>query len=345
MPVTLKQVAQLAGTSVPAASLVLNRKGDGYSRDTVRRIQQAAKELGYRPNHPARSLAKRRTQCIGLAYGRPADYVERSRMVSALVQELAQFDYELMLIPATGSVDRWAYKLHDGRVDGVLVTHPMPSGLDHFIEERNLPAVLMNLRSERALAQAYFDDVGGTRDAMDHLRSLGHERISYFSAPKHDGDHYSATDRRDTYTAEMRAAGLERYLEVVISENEDDAFAHDIAARPVSERPTAVLVYCDHDTRYLIHALNRLGLQVPADISVVSFTESRKPWESIVGLTAVTTPSDELAERAVSLLMQQIDAPGMPTPPAVVLKEELVLGQSSSRRSTGNGKTGSEASS
>ncbi|MEM6550572.1 MAG: LacI family DNA-binding transcriptional regulator [Planctomycetota bacterium] len=334
MPVTLKQVARLAGTSVPAASLVLNRKGDAYSRDTVRRIQQAAKELGYRPNHPARSLAKQRTQCIGLAYGRPADYVERSRMVSALVQELAQFDYELMLIPATGSVDRWAYKLHDGRVDGVLVTHPMPSGLDHFIAERKLPAVLMNLCSERAVAQVYFDDVAGTRDAMAHLRSLGHERISYFSAPKHDGDHYSAADRRDTYAAEMRAAGLERYLEVVLSPHEDDAFAHDIAARPAAERPTAVLVYCDHDARYLIHALNRLGLQIPADISVVSFTESRRPWESIVGLTAVTTPSDELAERAVSLLMQQIDAPGMPVPPPVVLKEELVVGQSASTRAT-----------
>ena len=45
MPVTLKQVAELAGTSVPAASLVLNRKGDRYSPDTVRRVQEAAKVL------------------------------------------------------------------------------------------------------------------------------------------------------------------------------------------------------------------------------------------------------------------------------------------------------------
>ncbi|MEM1098834.1 MAG: LacI family DNA-binding transcriptional regulator [Planctomycetota bacterium] len=332
MSVTLKQVAELAGTSVPAASLVLNRKGDRYSAETIRRIESAAKELGYRPNHRGRSLAKQRTQCVGLAYGKPGDYVEQSRMVAALVEELAKVDYELMLIPAVGSVDRWAYKLHDGRVDGVIITHPMPDGLDQLVAERELAAVLMNLRSEEAVAQVFYDDVAGTRQAMAHLFELGHERITYFSAPKCDGAHYSDTDRRDTYVTEMRAAGLDQYLEVVTQQPGDEDFAYNLAARPASERPTALLIYCDHDTRHLIHALSLLDLQVPTDISIVSFTENKKSWESVEGLTALKTPADELAARVVSLLMKQIDSPGNTVPPPVSLKEKLVIGRSTARR-------------
>ncbi|MFP3326334.1 hypothetical protein R0K05_25105, partial [Planococcus sp. SIMBA_160] len=77
-------------------------KADAYAPATIQRVREAAKELGYRPNWRARSLANRRSNCIGLVYGRPANYVEGSRLISALIERLTDIDHNLMLIPALG---------------------------------------------------------------------------------------------------------------------------------------------------------------------------------------------------------------------------------------------------
>lgn len=326
MSATIQQIAQKVGVSKQAVSYALNNTPGQVSEATRKRILKTARSLNYQPNWRARSFARRRSQIIGLVYGRPADYIEQSQMVSALVERLAELDHELLLIPAMGPVEKWAHKLRDGRVDGVLITHPMPLGLDQFVAEHRLPAVFMNMRSELDVPQLYFDDLDGARQAMAHLMGLGHRRIAYFCTPKRHGLHYSNFDREEGYRAAMKQAGLGDDIETVTAEYAE--FADELASRPAAARPTALVVYNEHDATKLMMELHARRLQVPGHMSVITFCDEDKRLDMLPALTVMSTPGRLLARHAIDHLMRQLDQPASSPHAIEVLPEHLIARQS-----------------
>jgi DNA-binding LacI/PurR family transcriptional regulator len=324
MPVTIQNIADRVGVSKQAVSSALNAKPGQVSEQTRKRILAAAQSLGYQPNFRARSFARKRSQIIGLVYGRPADYVERSEVVSALVEKLAAVDHELLLIPATGPVDRWAHKLRDGRVDGCLVTHPMPEGLDDFIADHSVPAVLLNLRSDADVPQVSFDDRQGTQLAMDHLFELGHHRIAYYCLPKTHGLHYSNIERQNSYAEAMSRAQLTAHKYSTIEQ--PDAWAREFAALPPDQRPTAVLAYNDFDAFHLCRELSELGFDVPGDISCVCFNNGFFSSLSKPRLTTVAMSDADAVDYCLSRLLPNPQTTQVPD--QLILPQRLSLGQS-----------------
>jgi LacI family transcriptional regulator len=307
MPTTIQHIADDVGVSKQAVSYALNGKTHQVSSATRQRILASAKRLNYQPNFRARSFARKRSQIVGLVYGRPADYLERSQAVAHLVERLADLDHELLLIPARGPVDQWRHKLSDGRVDGCLITHPMPEGLDQFVAEHRVPAVLMNLRSDQDVPQVTFDDAHGMHLAIDHLLALGHRRIAYYCAPKVHGRHYSNTERRDVFLHAMDQAGLAAGAWVV-EDVQPEPFARSLADTPAPKRPTAVVVYNRTDSERLIPPLRALGLRCPADLSLVTFGERETRTPEITHFSQVDLPTDQMIDHCVRLLMPQISS-------------------------------------
>jgi LacI family transcriptional regulator len=334
MGVTIKHIAERVGVSKQAVSYALNGRVGQVSEQTRLRIEAIAKSMGYQPNWRARSFARKQSRIIGLVYGRPADYVEGSRIVSRLVERLAAMEYELLLIPATGPVEHWGHKLRDGRVDGCLVTHPMPLGLDDFVARHELPAVFLNLRSDADLPQVCFDDVTGTRLAMAHLLGLGHQRITYFCPPQHHGEHYSNVDRLATYRACMAEAGLTRFTHEQTTGYE--IFAQQIAASAPPTRPTAVLAYNDFTAVRFMRALWRCGVRVPEQLSIVGFDDNPIGRETTPPLTTIALSADELVEACMSRLMPQMQAgERAPAVERICLDERLIVRDSTAPPPTG----------
>ena len=333
MSVTIQQIAERVGVSKPTVSYALNNKAGQVSSATRKRVLEAAEAMGYRPNWRARSFARQRSNIIGLVYGRPADYIEQSRLVSELVHRLAERDHELLLIPATGPLDRWSHKLRDGRVDGVVIVHPMPLDLDAFVAENNVPAVLANLQSDLNLPQVTFDDTAGTRLAVEHLVGLGHRRVAYYCSPKRHGRHYSNAERGLAFVAAMRERGLGESLETI--ESDFDDYADQLAATPAADRPTAILAYNDFDAIQLMHKLWDRNLRVPDHFSLVGFNDDPASRDALPPLTTVATPIGELAVRCLDCLITAEGLPVATDPEAsacadtrVVLSEHLIVRQS-----------------
>ena len=107
MSVTIKEIARLTGLSVPTVGNVLGRSADRYSAETRRRVMEAARELGYRPNSSARAMRQGRTGCAALVLSRSRQQTH-SYSPAGLLDGL---DDELAL--EAGEVD-------DVAVDGVL---------------------------------------------------------------------------------------------------------------------------------------------------------------------------------------------------------------------------------
>jgi DNA-binding LacI/PurR family transcriptional regulator len=322
MAVSLSQVAELASTSVPTVSRVLNGKAQAYAPATIERVQRAAQQLGYRPNWRARSLATQRSNCIGLVYGRPAYYLEGSPLISALVQRLTAIDHDLMLIPAMGSLGDWSHKLSDGRVDGCLITHPVPLDVDRFVVAHKVPAVLINLQSTEDVPQIGFDDVAGAFEATQHLLQLGHRRIVYYATPKQHGEHYSYAARKKGYEAAMASAGIPPRS--IIEQPE----AIGTAILGGNNPATAMLAYNDFDAARALQQFAALGLSVPRDISLIGFNNDVMAQWMQPPLTSVAPDWDRAAKQALDSLLAVIDDKGNAGFSRWTLPENLVVRKS-----------------
>ncbi len=186
--VTIRDVAREVGVSITTVSHALNGKGS-VSPDTRRRILEAAARLEYAPNTTARSLVKRQTNAVGIAYPVP-DLVASSSttlgvFVSALADRLNHWGYNTLL--ATRSYDdrdKFLQLVASQTVDGMVVldvrNHDYRVPL---LRKFKMPFVLMGrCLDNEGLDYVDIDAEQGAYEATKALIAVGHRRIVYHGA-------------------------------------------------------------------------------------------------------------------------------------------------------------------
>src|SRR6185437_9409305 len=178
---TLRQVAALSGVSLKTASRALN--GEPYvSPDTANKVRVAAEQLGFRRNAIARDLrAGGRSSLVGLIigdlanpfYSRIARGVERRLRTDGLQLITASSDEDPALEQTLVS------EMLERRVSAMLI---VTSAADHgYLDaERRLglPLVFLDRPPEDIVADTIvLDNVGGVRQAVEHLLQQRHRRI------------------------------------------------------------------------------------------------------------------------------------------------------------------------
>jgi len=209
--VTLADVAEQAGVSPTAVSLVLNnRPGSRLSPDTADRIRQVADELGYRPNRAAQSLRLGKTRTIGLL----SDDVTVTRYASAMIRgalDVAEASDHTVLIAETGSdrtrVARALEVMLDHQPDGLIIALMGAKEIDVPADAGRLPVVLLNATSANGHTCVLPAEFDAGRAVASYLAERGHTRIALI------GDHPELrTIPRISATIGHRFAGVEAGL-------------------------------------------------------------------------------------------------------------------------------------
>jgi len=333
MSVTIKQIAQLTGLSVPTVGNVLGRSADRYSKETRRRVLEAARTLGYRPNSSARAMRRGRSGCAALVLSRSRQQTHSyipGGLLDGLDDELALHNMHLTVSRLSDeelSSDDFVPKvLREHMADGMIVnyTHGIPPTMLELIHAHHTPAVWLNAK----LAEdcAYPDDLAAARSVTADLLKLGHRRIALVHLVARLGAtgtfadnkpqmHYSALDRAAGYAGVMLDAGLEP--RVLSHERYIEQDAHIEVCRALlsgANRPTAVLAYSEAQVLSLVVAARSLGLEIPRDLSVVVFA----PLGTNMGgydLSVAAVPTREMGHRAVRMLLRKLQAPTVPCTP------------------------------
>ena len=322
-PATMDDVAIRAGVSRALVSIVF-RDAPGASPANRRRVLAAAEELSYRPDQRARLLGRNRSRTIGVVFGLHHEF--HAELVERLYHVTQGSGYELALgavAPSRG--ERQAVQsLIDYRCEAVILIGPfLPR---RAIEElaRALPVVVMAraLRS-RAVDVIRTDDVNGARLAVDHLVGLGHRRIAHVHGQRAPG----AAERRSGYRAAMRAAGLEPETLLLpggLTDEDGERAAQLLLSRTSSS--TAVTAFNDHCAAGLLATVRRRGVEVPADLSVVGYDDSRIASFATVALTTVGQDAKALAECALDRAVAWADGTAQQTsevlvPPRLVVRQ------------------------
>jgi LacI family transcriptional regulator len=349
VPVSIKDVAALAGVSVATVSNVLNQP-EIVAESTRNRVNAAIAELGFVRNESARQLRAGRSRMLGLVvldvsnpfFTDVARGVEDEASTAGLAVILCNSDDQ------EGKESRYLDLLEEHRVQGVLITPVAgpPSGAGSRLaqlQERGTPVVLVDSRSPRGgQCSVAVDDVLGGDLAMTHLLASGHERVAYLAGPptiRQVADRHEGALRALTHAG--RPAGE---LLVIQAEGLNAAAgkqaAADIAARPAAERPTGVFCANDLIALGVLQELTREGIRVPEDIAIVGYDDIEFAAGAAVPLTSVRQPRLRLGRTAARLLLDEVAAAtgtldGRHEHRQVIFQPELVVRQSAPAAATG----------
>ncbi len=325
---TLVHVARLAGVGLGTASRAL---GDGkrVSEPAVRRVQEAARRLGYRPNELARNLKVRRSRAIGLVIPniggefmatcvRAAQSVIRECGYISVIaftdddkgREIAEIDYlvgrqidGILLVPAEGSARRT--DAHVALHGTPVVTFDQPAS-GHQADE---VIVSNQLSAEKAVR---------------HLMEHGHKRIAYVGI---DRNLPTLKARQRGYRKALNAAGLEEAVHLLEPDGSGSSKLLDLW-NTMEKPPTAVFLVNELTSVQFLGELAARDIQVPGELAIIAFDDV--PLSSLLRtpLSVMRQPAFELGCQSATLLMQRVSGEYAGDLRRVVLHPELILRQS-----------------
>jgi DNA-binding LacI/PurR family transcriptional regulator len=315
-------VARLAGVSHQTVSRVLNNHPN-VRVETARRVRAAIAELGYRPNRAARALVTGRSQLLGVVALNTTLYGPAS-LLTAFERAAGNAGFAVS-VGSVGSLDRQSISAvierHlDQRVAGIVAIAPVASAaeaMDGLTAE--VPLVTIDGDPQRATAGVTVDQAAGARAATQHLLDAGHRTVWHVSGP---ADWFDSAGRVAGWEATLRDAGAE--VPPVLPADWSAASGYRVG-QTLARIPevTAVFAANDHLALGILRALHERGLRVPDDISVVGFDDVPEAGYFIPPLTTVRPDFHAVAERALTLLLLQIEA-GTPSAELHTLAPALV---------------------
>jgi LacI family transcriptional regulator len=312
---TILDVAARSGVSKSTVSNVI-RGSAVVSPDARRRVLAAVAELGYRPNGLARQLAERKTSTIGVVVGDLANpfYGE---LVKLLERHAHAGGFTTMVCNSDGHAEREAARVEallERRVAGIALLQLSGDAaiLDALVAE-GVPTALVSTTDPR-VDSVGVDESQGVALAVRHLAALGHRRLAYVTSPLVEERTNAA--RHASFARACVEYGCEQAPVV--------SLAADIASQLGSEPPTGFAAANDIAAVALVETLERLGLAVPGDASVVGFDGIGLSALARIGLTTVAQPRAEIARIGVELLLERVSGTAGP-PRRVLLEPELIV--------------------
>ncbi len=317
---TMADVANHVGVSRALVSIVF-RGVDGASEATRQRVLDAAAELGYRPDSLAQGLRRNRSRNLGVLFSlrRPFEV----ELVEQMYPVARGLGYDLLLgpfAPARGQ-DAVVDELLRYRCAGLIVVGPELHARDLEPLAKEVAVVEVGRGVTRGPVDVIRnDDAIGTREAVDHLVGLGHRAIAYVDGGANPG----AEDRRAGYRVAMTNHGLAAHVHVVpggYTEDEGADAAKKLLAGPL---PTAVIAANDLSAIGVLDTVVRAGVDVPRDLSVVGYDDSRFGRLPGIDLTSVRQDVPRMAKLAVKAVVERLDRPAR-KPKDLALRPRLVV--------------------
>lgn len=324
---TILDIAQRAGVSPTAVSFALNGR-PGVSDETRARILEAVRDLKWRPHRAARALTGMRTDAVGLVVARPARTLGLepffADLVSGLQARLSTDFVALQLLVVEDMAteldvyERWTA---EQRVDGLVVVDlevddPRPA----LLAKLELPAVVLGgPGTPGPLPAVWVDDFAAMVAAAEHLAGLGHRRIAHIGGIPT----YQHSARR---VAALEHAAARLGVEVTSVPTDYSESASAEATRRVlgaPDRPTAVVYDSDVAALAGLAVASELDVAVPADVSMLSFDDSRLARLVHPPLTALTRDTHALGVLVAATLLDVLAGRDVP-PVTVAPQPELV---------------------
>jgi DNA-binding LacI/PurR family transcriptional regulator len=310
---TIQDVADRAGVSRAAVSKVL-RNAYGLSDEMRRKVEAAMGDLSYRPQTAARGL-RGSTYTIGVLLPEIRNPFFPD-ILDGIVHALEGTQYQPLLgvrLSSEKSEMGIVEAMMDRKLDGFIMIAPLLNHADMARIAKSVPTVVVGRHDrEGGFDTVNNDDEMGARLAVDHLAGLGHRRIAHFSLEPlfESGENNPMTFRLKGYRDAMRRHGLEDCATVCLTTHlggpdHDRIMALELLSRP--DRPTAIFAWMDSVALTVMSAASELGLNVPRDLSVIGYDNSKICNLLQLSLTSIDQSANLLGDKSARLLLERME--------------------------------------
>lgn len=331
--ITIKEIASTLGVSTTTVSNVIHGKTKEVSPQTVEKVKDYLREVHYVPNINARNLAQNRSKIIGVvlmlyAYNDANIFKDPfvSELIGALESSISDAGYFMMLY-ISDDADQVINYISTWNVDGIVMFAINDEAglkvsrhykkpivfIDSYVENerksRNTKAPFVNIA---------INDEEAVYEAVQYLISRGHKKIAFLSRNMMGTDKL----RYRGYLRAMDDAGFKAGDEDAIiarSNNYDETESVYEKLTGKASRYTAVFCCSDTSAVLLINALEKKGIHVPEDISIIGFDDNAAAQLSRPALTTIRQDINLKGKKAVKSLLSMING-------TVFTSQNIVLG-------------------
>ena len=337
MPITIKDVAAAAGTSVSTVSKVLNGHYS-ISEETRERVLRIIDELDYHPSVNAQNFARGSNRTVvflaslerNIAFDNPHMF----EIMAGLESSLRRRGYSLIVrgTDNTAACEAASDIISRKSADGLVIhASVMSRPLAALLNRSRFPHIVLGLPNfESQVCWIDINNVFSGVTAAQHLVEQGYEKIAFIGGLEYD---MISTHRLDGVKQGLKDAGRimdEQFIWLGESTSQEGyrMTKQLMAMRP---RPDAVICANNYIALGCVSALNEMGLHIPREVGVMTFDE--RPFSQMTNppLTVVDIDVRDMGEQAGKLLADNIKKPNLQVQ-TYTTKPELVIRESTKRK-------------
>jgi LacI family transcriptional regulator len=326
-----KDIAERCGVSIASVSKALHGTSD-LNPNTAEYIRNVAREMGYIPNASARLLKTNRSYNIGVLFvddtssGLEHEYF--SSILNSIKDESEKQGYDITFISHHFGKDHLSFFEHAKyrNVDGVIIASvdfKDPEVIE--LIESDIPTVTIDYVFD-GKSSVVSDNIQGVREIVNYLVQCGHKKIAFIT-----GEDTSVTRNRITsFYKTCEANGITVKDDYVKRARYHLPKESGIATRELlalDDRPTVIMYPDDYSLLGGITEIEKEGLLIPDDISIVGYDGIKLSRLLRPILTTYVQNSEEIGRRSVQKLIEIIENPKMSIAERIVVKGQLQEGQ------------------
>lgn len=326
---TLGMVAEKAGVSPSTVSRILNGTAQ-VSDEKKALVQTVIKELGFRPDPAARSLAGGRTMSIGVLT-QFIDSPYYGEALRGIEDELNKVQYAPLFVSGHWNESEEQKRIQlllDRKVDGIIVLTGKLSDSSLLQLAQSIPVVVTGRQlSGDNIFSIDFDNAEGAAQAVRHLKELGHHEVAFLSGPL---DHPDAKQRLQGYKKEIKRLKMLTDKDLIIESDFLESGGYRAVNSLLAKKRefTAIIAANDQMAYGARLALHKAGLSVPKDVSLIGFDDLPHSAFSLPPLTSVR---QSVYEIGVSSAKAMFDLINKKFPPSQLVEAELIVRESTAK--------------
>lgn len=339
--ITIYDIARELDISAATVSRGL-KDHPAVNKATRKRIQDLAKQLGYRSNMFASNLRKKSTNTIGVIVPRLSSYF-MSNVIAGMEHVASTEGYNLIISQSLETLKKEmanADTMFNSRVDGLLVSLSFETqNIDHFepFIRKGIPVIFFDRIIEHNKCMGIIiDNYRSAYEATKHLLDNGYRRIMHIGGSTVSNVY---AERLRGYKQALADHKIQPDPKLILTKNMTEEAGVESARHilKLKHLPDAVFSANDACAVYCMRTLKKEGIRIPEDMGFVGFNND--PMSKVVepNLTTINYPGYAMGEAAVTQLINHLNkVSNVTTTNIIILRSELIIRESSRKKKAKN---------
>jgi LacI family transcriptional regulator len=338
--VSISDIARKAGVSVSTVSFVMNDKAVKMriSREVIEKVENVAREMGYRPNQLARGLRTGKTKTIGLIVENISNAFFAT-LAKTIEDEAKKYDYKVVYCSTDNDEDKardLINMLSQRQVDGYIIV-PTPQLADEIrkLQGESKPVVLIDryFREHQEIPAVLVDNYEGVAKGTEYLIAKGYDKIGLVTI---ETDMAHMNDRLIAYYDVLRRHDIpvdERRVKIVPYQTSHEKSLDQI--EDFLKGPDSAIDAVFFLTNYLgvlgIEVIKKLKIRVPEELAVLCFDDNDIFRLYTPTISVIRQPIESIGQQAMCALIERLKntgADGFPVTEPMKLIPDLIVRES-----------------